>query len=298
MSAPTVKTELVYTGEAQDLINAGSATGGVLFYALTTENTAPADNLYTTSIPTGTDAGTYYVWYKFIGDEGYADTDPVCLPVTISEGSIEVASSGDVETVVTVDATAKPSLRSQVAAIVAQKSITITLSDSDDVNINLLSNNADETSEKVINDIAKVESEKVSGQKIGAVLDLILKFTITDSDGEEKDSGNISESTTEISVTVPIPEELLEVSEGITRNFQVARVHNGVVTILPTVREGNRVRFSSKLFSTYVILYDDEEVTDTSGNTISTEESESTPSIIVDLTYVHNPARVCMSPGS
>jgi hypothetical protein len=58
VTAPTAKT-LTYTGTAQELVNAGSATGGTMYYAVTTENVAPTeDNLYATSIPTATNAGT------------------------------------------------------------------------------------------------------------------------------------------------------------------------------------------------------------------------------------------------
>ena len=65
---------------------AGEATGGEMRYALG-ENaiTAPAENLYTTSIPTATDAGTYYVWYKVVGDENHNDVEPECVKVTIAE---------------------------------------------------------------------------------------------------------------------------------------------------------------------------------------------------------------------
>ena len=83
-TAPTAKT-LTYTGSAQELVNAGSTNDGKLYYAVTTENKAPTDeNLYTTSIPTKTEAGTYYVWYKVKGDDNHTDTTPVCIPVTIS----------------------------------------------------------------------------------------------------------------------------------------------------------------------------------------------------------------------
>lgn len=84
VTAPTAKT-LTYNGQKQELVNAGSTEDGTLYYAVTTENTAPTDdNLYTTSIPTKTDAGTYYVWYKAKGDASHTDTAPVCLTVTIS----------------------------------------------------------------------------------------------------------------------------------------------------------------------------------------------------------------------
>ena len=78
--APEAKT-LTYNGQAQELVTAGTATGGEMQYALgtATEATQP----YTTSIPTATDAGTYYVWYKAIGDENHNDTEAACVEVTI-----------------------------------------------------------------------------------------------------------------------------------------------------------------------------------------------------------------------
>ena len=85
VTAPTAKT-LTYNGKAQELINAGSTGDGKLYYAVTTENTAPTDeNLYTTSIPTATEAGTYYVWYKVVGDANHNDVDAECIEVTIEE---------------------------------------------------------------------------------------------------------------------------------------------------------------------------------------------------------------------
>ena len=84
VTAPTPKT-LTYTGSALELVDAGSTNDGTLYYAVTTENTAPTDeNLYTTSIPTGTDAGTYYVWYKVVGDDNHNDSEAAFVEVTIN----------------------------------------------------------------------------------------------------------------------------------------------------------------------------------------------------------------------
>ena len=83
--APKAITGLVYNGTAQALVEPGEAENGTMYYAVTTENTAPADNLYTTSNYTATDAGTYYVWYKVVGDENYNDVDAECIEVTIEE---------------------------------------------------------------------------------------------------------------------------------------------------------------------------------------------------------------------
>ena len=56
ITAPTAKI-LTYTGSAQELVNAGSATGGTLEYSLD-------GTTYGTAIPKGTDAKTYTVYYR------------------------------------------------------------------------------------------------------------------------------------------------------------------------------------------------------------------------------------------
>ena len=92
VTAPTAKM-LTYTGTAQKLVNAGSATGGTMYYAVTTENTAPTDdNLYTTSIPSKTDAGTYYVWYRVAGDGDHYDSDPACITAEIKKAEATVTA--------------------------------------------------------------------------------------------------------------------------------------------------------------------------------------------------------------
>ena len=60
ITPPTAKEDLTYSGQAQELISAGSADGEIMYYALGSgADTAPADeSLYTTSIPTATNAGT------------------------------------------------------------------------------------------------------------------------------------------------------------------------------------------------------------------------------------------------
>ena len=73
---------LTYNGSAQELVTAGEADGGEMYYALGTE--MEATETYSTSIPTGTEAKTYYVWYKAIGDGSHSDIEPKAIAVTIS----------------------------------------------------------------------------------------------------------------------------------------------------------------------------------------------------------------------
>ena len=52
-------------------------------YALGNQNGATGS--FTTSIPTGTNVGTYYVWYKVKADSTHYDVDPKCITAAISE---------------------------------------------------------------------------------------------------------------------------------------------------------------------------------------------------------------------
>ena len=90
---PPQALPLVYTGNRQELLTAGSAEHGTMYYALgENADTVPAEELYSTSIPAGTDAGTYYVWYKAVGDMKYRDTEPACVTVSIGKKTAAVTA--------------------------------------------------------------------------------------------------------------------------------------------------------------------------------------------------------------
>lgn len=94
-TAPTAKT-VTYYSSAQELVNAGSTNDGTLYCAVTTENKAPTDEkLYTTSIPSKIDAGTYYVWYKAVGDANHKDSEPESVIVVIAEKVVYTIVSAD-----------------------------------------------------------------------------------------------------------------------------------------------------------------------------------------------------------
>ena len=83
-AAPTVTAPepraLTYTGKAQKLITAGSAIGGAMQYS-------PDGRSFSETIPTGTNAGTYYVWYMAKGDDNHLDSDPSCVSVTVNKAA-------------------------------------------------------------------------------------------------------------------------------------------------------------------------------------------------------------------
>ena len=78
MTAPEVVTGLVYNAQAQTLIAAGSAEGGEMQYSLDGEN-------FSTTLPAGTDAKEYSVFFKVVGDQNHNDTDAQQLKVTIEQ---------------------------------------------------------------------------------------------------------------------------------------------------------------------------------------------------------------------
>ncbi|MCR5793259.1 MAG: Ig-like domain-containing protein [Lachnospiraceae bacterium] len=92
--APESITGLVYSGAKQNLVTAGEGSGGTMQYAVTQTDAAPQDaNLYKEEIPGATDAGTYYVWYKVVGDGNHNDfVEPDYIRVSIAkdtEGIVE-----------------------------------------------------------------------------------------------------------------------------------------------------------------------------------------------------------------
>ncbi len=62
---PTAKT-LTYNGHEQELVTAGTVSGGQMLYALGDESGATEE--FTETLPVGTDAGDYKVWYMVKGD--------------------------------------------------------------------------------------------------------------------------------------------------------------------------------------------------------------------------------------
>lgn len=77
-TAPTKKSNLTYNGGSQALVNAGSATGGTMQYKL-------GSGSWSTSVPSQTNAGSYTVSWKVVGDANHTDVNETSL------GSISIA---------------------------------------------------------------------------------------------------------------------------------------------------------------------------------------------------------------
>lgn len=76
-TAPAPIEGLVYNGNEQTLVTAGTAQGGEMQYSL--------DGItYSPTLPAGINAGEYTVYYKVVGDSNHNDTAPAAVTVTIS----------------------------------------------------------------------------------------------------------------------------------------------------------------------------------------------------------------------
>ena len=100
LNPPVGKSDLVYNGTAQDLITAGSTTTGTMEYSLD-------GTTYSTSIPQGTDAGSYTVYYKVTGDDDNSNIAAQDFQVIIASKTVESPTITLSETSYTYDGTAK-----------------------------------------------------------------------------------------------------------------------------------------------------------------------------------------------
>ena len=90
---------MTYNGSAQALVTAPTGYTGNVYYAVTTTNSKPSSG-FSTSIPTGTNAGTYYVWYYSASGTNYNQSSTggaVTVTIAKKAGSVTLsASSGSV----------------------------------------------------------------------------------------------------------------------------------------------------------------------------------------------------------
>ena len=86
---PTAVENLVYTGDALNLITAGVVDGGTMQYKL------GVDGIWSSEIPTAANAGEYTVYYKVLGDDSHSDLiddEKQQLTVTIAKADAQVTA--------------------------------------------------------------------------------------------------------------------------------------------------------------------------------------------------------------
>ena len=272
-TAPAAKT-LTYNGEEQALVTAGEAADGEMQYALGTKDAATGE--YSASIPTGTDAGTYYVWYMVRGDENHIDSEPACVKVTIEEekkdekeetddkGEVDEKEETDkkdetgtsIETEVNIadgaPAVKVDNLNNELAVKLLTDEEKAEYEGGTPVQVYLDVKALDKASVPAI-DLTAIE-KKISddGYTYGECLDLSLWKKVGDSTAVQIHDTNGNP----ISVTIPIPDTLKNVPAGYTRTFSIVRVHHGAMSVLGE-GTGNSITIKTDEFSSYFIIFKD-----------------------------------------
>ena len=118
ITPPTAKEGLVYTGEAQVLVTAGSAEGGTMKYRLGDEGE------YSTDLPAATASGEYTIYYKVEGDETHNSLGAQDLTVTIAKAPVTVTANNADKTYGDLE----PELTATVEGLIGDDIITYTLS--------------------------------------------------------------------------------------------------------------------------------------------------------------------------
>jgi LysM repeat protein/general stress protein 26 len=262
--APTAN-ELTYDGSEKELITAGETTGGTMQYAIGTDATTVPTYGWCTSIPTAADAGTYYVWYKVVGDSNHLDSSEACVEVTIGEeGEVTVRedkqngnfaaggldnSASEIESIVLAT--------EDQAQIAAGKSVDVWLAVTDN------NTTVSETDKGLVEN--KVEEVLGSDFTVGTYLDLTLWKQVEGSDAEavtEVPNGKVK-------VTIEVPENMRVA--GAT--YKIIRIHNGVATVIDTAVDETtwKLTFETDAFSTYALVYT-ENTTVSGGDAVVTEQ--------------------------
>lgn len=117
-----------------------------------------------------------------------------------------------------------------------------------------------------------VETSK-GNSTLGMYLDInLLKQIGTDSPAK------VANTTGSVSITVKVPENLINKDATITRSYKIVRIHNGIPTVLPCSYDAatGTVSFDTDAFSTYALVYEDTAATGNTGNTGNTGGTNAT----------------------
>ena len=96
-AAPSANT-LMYNGSDQALVTAAEAENGKMQYAVSEDNTTTPTTGWSENIPTGKNAGEYYVWYKAVGTDPLNVSDAACIKATISPKSVTITAGDALKT--------------------------------------------------------------------------------------------------------------------------------------------------------------------------------------------------------
>uniref|UniRef100_UPI000488BB0E InlB B-repeat-containing protein n=1 Tax=Eubacterium cellulosolvens TaxID=29322 RepID=UPI000488BB0E len=212
--APTGK-KLSHSGQSKELVTAGEATGGTMYYALgEDETTAPATSAFSEAVPTGTDIGTYYVWYIAKGDENHQDSTPACVIATISEneGKASFVNKDNSSNITGVDQDVIRDQMQEIAEADATdpqegqtKSVTVTLETKAVPADEVPQEEKKAIDKEMKTSIPDTYAETVQSDFLEISVDKIVIIYENSSNGDKEEKSNIKSSLKELQDVVDIP---------------------------------------------------------------------------------------------
>lgn len=249
----------------------------------------PAD-AYTVENNTATEAGTYTLTIKAKEDGNYTGTRPWTYVIApTQDGQITETPDGSVKI---GDGTLKMQVKTEggvpsASLVTGKAQIIEMLIQSGDITADELAQIAGGASVEIILTVkdgsatvsaeAKAQMEKgANGYTIGQYLDISL-FKYMTVNGVTQDGIQLRQTAGQITISVSLPENLINTDSKVTRTYAVIRNHDGKVDVLNTTYDatGQTLTFQTNLFSDYAIAYQDvkepETETETEPETKQTE---------------------------
>ena len=212
----------------------------------------PADNDTWTSEIMSTiseDAGGTVLWVAYDADED--DVSTVSVETAVTEGTPDTSAEVDEDALIDYVLTEE---EKEILENGGSAEFTLEVSSADED----ISEEDKAIAEETVADDEVIE--EYGELTIGLYLDISLYLTITDSEGESA-TRSISDTGTDYTITVTLPDELINTDESVERTYYVIRIHDGEAAILEAVydEENGTLTFAADKFSTYAIAYKDSE---------------------------------------
>lgn len=90
---PPTPRDGLYDGKAQALLIPGEVEGGTMVYCLDTDGTnetfTEVGKVFSADVPTASQAGTYKIWYKALGDANHIDSQVSYVIVTVLKSPVQ-----------------------------------------------------------------------------------------------------------------------------------------------------------------------------------------------------------------
>lgn len=119
--------------------------------------------------------------------------------------------------------------------------------------------------------VSEPDKDLVDTKRGNATVGMYLDIDLLKQIGSDP-SQNITETNDPVTITLKVPDTLVNTDASVTRTYQMIRVHDGKVTVIPCNYDAAKqtISFETDQFSTYALAYVDRQNSSGGGNTTDT----------------------------